>query len=69
MKTADIIIVHPDSDDKFEALKTFLKAFKIKFEITRDKPYGPEFVAKILQGDEDIKTGKTTKIKLDDIWK
>ena len=69
MKTSDIIIVHPGSDDKFEALKAFMKAFKIKFEITKDKPYNPEFVAKILQGDEDIKTGKTTKIKLDEIWK
>ena len=69
MKTADIIIAHPNSDDKIEALKAFLKALKIKFEITRKNAYNPEFVAKILQGDEDIKAGKTTRIKLDDIWK
>ena len=70
MKTPDIIIAHPGSEDKFEALKAFMKALKIKFEVpTKDKPYNPEFVAKILQGDQDIKAGKTTKIKLDDIWK
>jgi hypothetical protein len=34
MKTSDVIIVHPDSEDKFEALKAFMKALKIKFEIT-----------------------------------
>ena len=28
-----------------------------------------EFVAKIKQGDEDIKAGRTKKISLDDIWK
>ena len=33
MKTADIIIAHSNSDDKIEALKAFLKALKIKFEI------------------------------------
>lgn len=35
MKTPDIIIIHPNSDDKFEALKAFLKALKIKFEIAK----------------------------------
>jgi hypothetical protein len=69
MKTSDIIIAHPGSDDKFEALKAFMKALKIKFEITKEDTYKPEFVAKILQGDKDIKAGKTTKIQLDDIWK
>ena len=71
MKTSDIIIAHPVSVDKYEALKAILKALKIKFEIpTKSKsPYNPEFVAKILQGDEDIKAGRTTKIKIEDLWK
>jgi len=72
MKTSDIIIAHPGSDDKFEALKAFMKALKIKFEITKDNPYNPEFVAKILQGDADIKAGKGKKVslkELDDLWK
>jgi hypothetical protein len=70
MKSADIIIVHPDNQDKLEALKTFLKAFKIKFEVpTKEKPYDPEFVAKILQGDEDFKKGNFKVIKTKDLWK
>ena len=44
----------------------------LEFEIiepAKDSSYDPEFVAKIKQGDEDIKAGRTTKITLDDIWK
>lgn len=37
MKTSDLIIIQsPNSQDKLEALKSFLKALKIKFEITPD---------------------------------
>ena len=71
MDTSDIIIVHP-SEDKLEALKAFLKALKIKFEITTSKSYNDGFVNDILQGDEDIKNGKGKKITLDqidDLWK
>ncbi len=72
MKTPDIIIAHPSSADKFEALKAFMQALKIKFEVTKDKPYHPEFVADILQGDKDIQAGKGKKItlnELDNLWK
>lgn len=69
MKTPNIIIVHPDNEDKLEALKTFMKAFKIKFEVTKEKPYNPEFVAKVLKGDENFKNGKFKVVKTDDLWK
>lgn len=72
MKTSAIIIVHPGSDDKFEALKAFMKALKIKFEITKEKPYDPRFVAKIEKSREDYKNGKGRKITLDELnslWK
>lgn len=70
MKTPDTIIVHPGNQDKFEALKAVLKALKIKFEVpTKDKPYNPEFVAKILQGDQEFKKGDFKVIKTKDLWK
>ena len=69
MKTADIIIAHPESADKFKALRAFMKALKIKFEVTNVDPYDPKFVDKILKGDQDIKAGKTTKIDMKDLWK
>jgi hypothetical protein len=73
MKRSDIIIAHPGSEDKFEALKAFMKALKIKFEISKSKsPYNSEFVEMIQQGDKDLKNGKGKKVtlkELDDLWK
>lgn len=69
MKTSDIIIAHPGSDDKFEALKAFMKALKIKFEIAKDNPYDPKFVAKIQESREQYKKGNYTVIKTEDLWK
>ena len=62
------IIVHPDSKEKLTIIKAFLKALKISF-VEEKSPYNSEFVTKILQGDEDIKAGRTKKITLDDICK
>lgn len=62
----ETILVYPKNPEKMEALKAFLKALKIDFE---KSPYNPEFVAKIKRSDEDIKTGRTSKISLDEIWK
>ncbi len=40
MKTSDLIIIHqPKSQDKLEALKAFLKAMKIKFELKKEEDY------------------------------
>ena len=75
MKTeADIIIAHPASNDKLKALKAFMKALNIKFEVRQlnKSPYDPEFVDMVLLGDEDIKQGKGKKItieELDALWK
>jgi hypothetical protein len=71
MRTSNIIIAHPD-DDKFESLKAFLEALKIKFEIATEKPYDDNFVKMIMKGDEDIKEGRGRRITLDeidDLWK
>lgn len=69
MKKTDIFIVHPDSEDKFEALKAFMKALKIKFEITKEKTYNPEFVAKIQKSKDEFKEGKFTRVKKTDLQK
>ena len=62
------LIIQPDSKEKLSIIKAFLKALKISF-IEEKLPYSSEFVAKIRQGDEDIKAGRTKKINLDDICK
>jgi hypothetical protein len=34
-----------------------------------ERPYNPEFVAKIKKGDEDYKAGRYKTIKPEDLWK
>ncbi len=74
MKTAGVIIAHPTNNDKTEALKAFLNALNIKFEIRLPgkSPYDPEFVDVVLQGDKDLKEGKGKKVTIEDLdklWK
>jgi hypothetical protein len=74
MKTENIFIAHPQTNEQLEALKAFMQALKIKFEISTKQidNYNPEFVDKILQGDKDIAEGKGKKITLDELnklWK
>ncbi len=51
------------------ALKAFAKALKMKFEVTREESYDPDFVAKIQESRQQVREGKTVKIELDDLWK
>ncbi len=71
MKTATTIIAHPTTSEQVAALKAFVKALKIKFEINNqdEKPYDPEFVGMVLQGDEDFENGNFKVIKTEDLWK
>ncbi len=51
------------------AIKAFMKALKIKFEVSKntESPYDVDFVKKIQQGDEDLKNGKGKKITLEEL--
>jgi predicted small secreted protein len=70
MQTQSVFIVHPTTIDQINALKAFVKALKIKFEVTAsEKPYNPEFVAKIKESREQYKNGNYTVIKTDNLWK
>jgi hypothetical protein len=68
MKTQNII-VHPSNEQEMSIIKAFFEALKIKFEVAKDSPYDPEFVAKIEKSRKQAAEGKTVKIDLDDIWK
>ena len=61
-------------NSQIDAIKAFMKALKIKFEVAKEieKPYNEAFVKKIKQGDEDLKNGKgrtVTLEELDSLWK
>ena len=67
------ITAYTDDASQIEAIKAFMKALKIKFELSKEEsPYNPEFVTKIKQGDEDLKKGKGRTVTLEDLdslWK
>jgi len=70
MKTGTTIIAHPTTSEQVAALKAFVKALKIKFEIKpQNETYDPAFVEKILQGDKDFESGNFKVIKTEDLWK
>jgi hypothetical protein len=67
-----IFIVHPSTNEQVEALKAFVKALKIKYEVTSEKDYNPEFVAKIKKSRQDYKNGKGKVMTIDELnklWK
>jgi hypothetical protein len=59
--------IHTDDKEHLNALKALLKALKVKFEVSEDKPYNPEFVAKMNQSIKQVKEGKTTKLNMEDL--
>ncbi len=69
----EALLIRPQSKEQVKAFEQMAKALKIPFEKIEDKsPYNPEFVAKILKGDADIKAGRGRKItieELDALWK
>ena len=69
MKPENTFIIHTETTEQEDALKAFIKALKLKFEIAKESPYDPEFVAKINKSREQAAKGETIKMDLDDIWK
>ena len=52
--------IHTEDKEQLNALKAFMKALKIKFEMNKeDKPYNSEFVEKIKESKGSIKTENT----------
>ncbi len=68
MKTQHII-AHPANAQEMNVIKAFFEALKIKFEIAKDSPYNPDFVAKIEKSRKQAIKGETVKIDLNDVWK
>lgn len=67
MKTQDIFIAHPTTTEQVNALKSFMHALKIKFEVAKDEDYNPDFVKKILESREQAKSGKVTRIQKENL--
>ncbi|WP_342450736.1 DUF2683 family protein [Lunatimonas salinarum] len=47
--------------------RIFAKALKIKFEVARESPNNPEFVAKIEKSEQDFQDGNFARIEKKDL--
>ena len=68
METVNITAQITDKS-QMDALKAFLKALKIKFEIEKkeEKPYNPEFVSMISESRAQYEKGEYTRVKPEDV--
>ena len=69
MKTENIIIAHPNTIEQADAMKAFMDALKIKFEVSKPKesPYNPEFVAKIERSRKQHENGESIRVEQEDL--
>lgn len=69
MKTREILIARPSNSSEANSLKAFLKALKIKFEVSGESPYDPTMVKKIEKGRKHYREGKGEVITVKDLEK
>lgn len=67
MKTQDIFIAHPTTSEQVSALKAFMQALKIQFEVSKKDSYNPDFVDKINESKNQYENGDFISIEKKDI--
>ena len=67
METQDIFIAHPKTPEQVDALKAFMNALNIRFEMSTTDHSNPEFVQKVLESRLEAKEGKITRIKKENL--
>lgn len=70
MQVDNIFIVHPSNSEQVNALKAFITALNIKFEIaspTEAGLYKPDFVSKIIKSKKEFAKNKFTRVKKEDL--
>ncbi len=60
------IKAYTEDSSQIDAIKAFMKALKIKFELSKEveKPYDAEFVAEIKKADKEFADGKGLKMSI-----
>lgn len=67
MKTQNIFIAYPQTTEEITALKAFMQALSIKFEISSEENYNPDFVQKVLESRQQARDGKVTRVKKENL--
>jgi hypothetical protein len=57
------ITAYPSDMSQIVAIKAVMKALKIKFEVSKEEPYKPEFVAKIKKSQQQHKNGNFVTVE------
>ncbi|MDR3695032.1 DUF2683 family protein [Mucilaginibacter sp.] len=63
----EALIVEPKNRKELQAIKAVLKALEISFRTEEERPYDPEFVAKIKKSEQQVKEGKVTRVKKEEL--
>lgn len=63
MKTESTFIIYPETKEQENALMAFVKALKIKFEVSNENPYDPDFVDKIRESQRQVEEAKITRVE------
>lgn len=69
MKNDTTYIIQPKNAEQESALKAFLTALKMKFELREGNPYDQEFLLKIKTSKTEAQEGELTQINKEDLKK
>lgn len=61
------LTIETENEEVLKAVKALLKGFGVSYKEHTDSPYDPEFVAKILKSERQIREGKTIKMTKADL--
>ena len=65
----EILLVRPENNEQLKAVKAVLKVLNVDFVSKNEKKYNPEFVKKIEESRKQVKEGKVSRIKPENLWK
>ncbi len=65
MNVENVIIAHPKNETQTSVLKSVMEALNIQFE--EEKPYNKKFVEKIKESRMQQKSGKITRVSIDEL--
>jgi hypothetical protein len=69
MKSESTFIIHPSNEEQVDALKAFLKALKMSFEVKKveEKSYNKAFVKKIKESRKQYENGEFVSLKQEEL--
>ena len=67
MKVEEIFIAHPKTSEQRSALRAFMNALNIKFEISNKENYDPEFIKKIGKSKEEYLNGDFVSVQQNEL--